>query len=54
MLDANETFEAAVTENLIDAVPYHVTANPTEMEGISDIHIAFDEKRQSLHQAHLI
>jgi hypothetical protein len=52
VLDARQTSDLAVTENLIDTVPHDFTANPAKMERVPDIHIALDEKRQSLHRPH--
>jgi hypothetical protein len=41
-----------LTQHLIDAVSHQFTPDPTEMQRIPDVYIAFDEKRQSLHQSH--
>lgn len=52
MLDARQALDGTLAQNLIDAVPHQLAPDPTEMQRIPDVYIAFDEQRQSLHQSH--
>jgi hypothetical protein len=43
MLDAHQTLDAMLTQHLIDAVPHQFTPDPTEMQRIPHVYVAFDE-----------